>query len=162
MQIMNKISFAVLTALVSTVMVTPSVSHAQATISIGGGGGTIQARSVKVEKDEAGKPGSVSADSFTVIRNFAKNKQPVIVINGMVADLKALNALEAKQITSIKLQEGEAEVKHYGKQAENGVLIVRTGKDSGEKEKDGPKEGTLKLKDGQSGEFKGNIKIRTQ
>ena len=134
----------------------PSVVQAQATISIGSGGAmVINGSGASKSAAESEKASPVSADSLKTLRAFARDKQPVVVIDGMVSTVKAFLALSHEKIGSVKLQEGDAEVRHYGKQAEKGVLNVRTAKAPADK-KDAaaqPQGGTIKM-DGGSIQFK--------
>lgn len=117
--------------LAAAVMVAvPAISHAQVVIS-GGSGGTISIGGSSLSTGTAAKEGApkmVSADSLAKLRTYAKTKSPVVVIDGAVTTLKALQALPDSQIVSAVFQQSDAEVRHYGDKAKNGVLIFKTGK----------------------------------
>ncbi|GAA0540990.1 M56 family metallopeptidase [Chitinophaga japonensis] len=60
------------------------------------------------------------------LRNLDSTKNPVIVINGKVKSLKALQAIPKDQIQTINVYKGEPGTFKYGKKAEGGVVEVHT------------------------------------
>jgi TonB-dependent SusC/RagA subfamily outer membrane receptor len=52
--------------------------------------------------------------------------QPLVLINGKVKTLAALNAIAKNQITTVNVLKSDAAVAVYGKGAANGVIIVQT------------------------------------
>jgi len=52
--------------------------------------------------------------------------QPLVIVNGKVKTLAALNAIAKNQITTVNILKSDAAVAVYGKGAANGVIIVQT------------------------------------
>ena len=52
--------------------------------------------------------------------------QPLVIVNGKVKTLTALNTIDKNTITSVNILKSDAAVSVYGKEAANGVIIVNT------------------------------------
>lgn len=95
---------------------------------------SVRVRSVKLKADTAqtiNKSYNVNQNTnvkTTVsIRGLDSLKaQPLVIVNGVVKTLTALNTMDKNRITSVNVLKGESAVSIYGSAGANGVIVVNT------------------------------------
>lgn len=94
----------------------------------------------------SGAPGAAPSIRIRGVGSINSDAQPIVVIDGIVQDIGALNDLNPKDIESISVLKDAASAAIYGARSSNGVILVKT--------KSG-KKGTLKV------DYTGQITLAT-
>jgi predicted Abi (CAAX) family protease len=78
-------------------------------------------------QDIVGTSKPMTADSLAKVKKFAAEKKPLLMIDGKLGTVKALEALKVNQVSSAKWAVASTgDAKYYGDKAKNGVLTVIT------------------------------------
>ncbi len=74
----------------------------------------------------SGAPGSAPSIRIRGVGSINSSAQPIVVIDGIIAGIGALNDLNPKDIESISVLKDAASAAIYGARSSNGVILVKT------------------------------------